>query len=83
MQIEYGIDTTAPADGIVDNWVDNAATPSQVRQVRLRFIARTRFPEAGWAETRPALGNHAAGATPDGYRRRIYDIVIDVRNSGV
>jgi len=60
-----------------------ALNPSQIRQVRLLFIARTRLPEAGWAETRPALGNRAAGATPDGYRRRTYDIVIDVRNSGV
>lgn len=83
MQLEYGIDTSAPADGIVDIWVDSPATPSQVRQVRLRYIARTRLPEAGWAETRPALGNHAAGTTPDGYRRRTYDIVLDVRNSGV
>ena len=83
MQLDYGIDTSAPADGIVDSWVPNPATLSQVRQVRLRFVARTRLPEAGWVETRPALGNHAAGTTPDGYRRRTYDIVIDLRNSGV
>jgi type IV pilus assembly protein PilW len=83
MQLEYGIDTSAPADGIVDSWVAIPATLSQVRQVRLRFVARTRLPEAGWAETRPELGNHAAGTTPDGYRRRTYDIVIDLRNSGV
>ena len=85
MQLEYGIDTSTPADGVVDSWVPSPTLTQlgQVRQVRLRFIARTRFPEAGWSETRPALGNHAAGATPDGYRRRTYDIVIDVRNSGV
>ena len=83
MQLGYGIDTSAPADGIVDGWVDNPATPSQVRQVRLRFVARTRLPEAGWSETRPAIGNHPGGGTADGYRRRTYDIVIDVRNSGV
>jgi type IV pilus assembly protein PilW len=82
MQLTYGLDTNA--DGIVDRWVPpGAVTPSQIRQVRLQFIARTRLPEAGWAEARPALGNRAAGTTPDGYRRRIYDIVIDVRNSGV
>jgi hypothetical protein len=83
MQLEFGIDTSAPADGIVDSFVANPATLSQVRQVRLQFIARTRLPEAGWSETRPALGNHAAGATTDGYRRRTYDLVLDVRNSGV
>lgn len=89
LQLSYGLDTNN--DGVVDLWrneVDPAdlALPgeiSQVRQVRLRFIARTRLPEAGWSETRPALGNRAAGTTPDGHRRRTYDIVIDVRNSGV
>jgi len=81
MQLTYGLDTTA--NGVVDTWVSSPSTLSQIRQVRLQFIARTRLPERGWAEIRPALGNHPAGATPDGNRRRIYDIVIDVRNSGV
>lgn len=81
MQLAYGLDTNA--DGIVESWTATPTTPSQIRQVQLQFIARTRLPEAGWAETRPALGNRAAGTTPDGYRRRTYDIVIDVRNSGV
>ncbi|MGB7631007.1 MAG: PilW family protein, partial [Candidatus Deferrimicrobium sp.] len=82
MQLTYGLDTNA--DGIIDSWVPpGAVTPSQIRQVRLQFIARTRLPEPGWSETRPAIGNRAAGTTPDGYRRRTYDIVIDVRNSGV
>jgi len=83
MQLTYAIDTSSPADGVVDVWTSNPATPSQIRQVRLQFVARTRLPEAGWAETRPALGNHPGGGTADGYRRRIYDVVIDVRNSGV
>jgi len=90
MQLSYGLDTNN--DGVVDAWRNDLAggpvlsVPAeipQVRQVRLRFIARTRLPDAGWSETRPALGNRAAGTTPDGYRRRTYDIVIDVRNSGV
>jgi len=81
MQLTYGIDNNA--DGIIENWSSSPTTPSQIRQVRLQFIARTRLPEAGWSELRPALGNRAAATTPDGYRRRIYDIVIDVRNSGV
>ena len=84
MQLTYGLDTSTPADGVVDSWTPNPtfAQLTQVRQVRLEFIARSRLPEAGWVETRPALGNHPAGATSDGYRRRTYDIVIDVRNSG-
>ncbi len=85
MQFSYGLDTSLPADGVVDSWTPNPTILQllQVRQFRLQIIARTRLPEAGWSEPRPALGNHAAGATPDGYRRRTYDIVIDVRNSGV
>jgi type IV pilus assembly protein PilW len=84
MQLAYGLDTTTPTDGIVDSWVPNPtfAQLALVRQVRLQFIARARLPEIGWAETRPALGNRPAGTTPDGYRRRTYDIVIDLRNSG-
>jgi type IV pilus assembly protein PilW len=80
MQLTYGLDTGG--DGIVDNWTPSPTTPSQIRQVRLQLVARSRLPEAGWSETRPSIGNHAAGTAPDGYRRRIYDIVIDVRNSG-
>lgn len=87
LQLSYGLDTSG--GGAVTAWrnrlgdpVLTAAEIPQIRQVRLQIIARTRLPEAGWAETRPALGNQAAGAGADGYRRRIYDIVIDVRNSG-
>jgi len=82
---ETGIPGTAAVDDPttgVSSVTGLALNPSQVRQVRLLFIARTLLPEAGWAETRPGLGNRAAGTTPDGYRRRIYDIVIDLRNPG-
>jgi prepilin-type N-terminal cleavage/methylation domain-containing protein len=85
MQVAYGLDTstTTPPAGIVDTWTSSPATPSQIRQVRMQFLARTRLPEAGWSETRPALGNNNGPFTADGYRRRTYDIVLDVRNSGV
>jgi type IV pilus assembly protein PilW len=80
MQLTYGVDTGT--DGLVDAWT---ATPtlSQVRQVRLQLLARTRIPDRDWSETRPALGNHAAGVAVDGYRRRVADVVVDVRNSGI
>jgi prepilin-type N-terminal cleavage/methylation domain-containing protein len=86
VQLQYGLDTTATSDGIVDSWVDNVATSAQIaqiRQVRLLILARTRLPDREWRETRPALGNHGGGGTADGYRRRIADVVVDVRNSGV
>jgi hypothetical protein len=92
MQLSYGLDVNN--DGVVDNpntntWVTSPSTPQipQIRQVRLQLIARSRLPEAGWSEKRPGsaegFGNRTDVATPDGYRRRTYDIVIDVRNSGV
>ncbi|MBI5906384.1 MAG: PilW family protein [Deltaproteobacteria bacterium] len=81
MQFTYGLDTDA--DGTVDTWTPSPASPAQIRQVRMQLLARTRFTEQGWAETRPALGNRPGGTAADGYRRRVHDIVIDVRNSGV
>ncbi|OGP81224.1 MAG: hypothetical protein A2Z13_08870 [Deltaproteobacteria bacterium RBG_16_64_85] len=85
MQFRYGLDTTGTPDGIVDTWVDNVTTAqiTQIRQVRIFLLARTRTQETGWNEIRPALGNRAAGTTADGYKRRILDKVVHVRNSGL
>jgi len=82
LQFQYGIDITVPKDGIVDQWVDTPADITQIRQVRLQLLARTRIPDINWSETRKALGNRSAGTAADGYRRRTIDVVIDVRNSG-
>ncbi|RJP24546.1 MAG: prepilin-type N-terminal cleavage/methylation domain-containing protein [Deltaproteobacteria bacterium] len=82
MQFTYGLDTDITPDGVVDTWTPSPASPGQIRQVRIQLLARTRFTEQGWSETRPALGNRPGGTTADGYRRRVHDIVIDVRNSG-
>jgi hypothetical protein len=69
----------------VDTWVDSVSTAqiAQIRQVRIFLLGRTRTQEKGWTEIRPALGNRAAGTTTDGYKRRILDKVVDVRNSGM
>jgi type IV pilus assembly protein PilW len=85
MQFRYGLDTTATPDGIVDTWVDNVTTAQipLIRQVRIFLLARTRTQEKGWSEIRPALGNRAAGTTADGYKRRILDKIVYVRNSGL
>jgi type IV pilus assembly protein PilW len=86
LQLAYGLDTNA--DGVVDQWRNDGGAVlavgeiPQIRQVRLRILARSRLPDRNWSETRPALGNHAGGGTADGYRRRISDVMIDVRNSG-
>ena len=83
LQLTYGVD--ANGNGVIESgeWSPAPVNLSLVRQVRMQYVARTRQPEAGWSEARPTIGNRTDVATPDGYRRRIYDIVIDVRNSGV
>jgi len=81
MQFQYFLDTNF--DGVPDTWSDNPADLTQIRQVRILMSARTRFPEKGWKEVRPALGNHPAGAAADGYRRRLLAIILDVRNAGI
>jgi type IV pilus assembly protein PilW len=83
LQLAYGLD----ADGDISTpltWISSPAGAqwAQIRQIRLMIMARSPRPDRNWTETRPALGNHPGGATTDGYRRRIIDVVIDVRNSG-
>ena len=82
MQFQYGLDTSFPADFIVDTTgvnSPNATQIPQIRQVRVMLSARTRMPEKKWQEVRPAMGDRAAGAA-DQYRRRTIDVAIDLRN---
>jgi prepilin-type N-terminal cleavage/methylation domain-containing protein len=81
MQFQYFLDTDF--DGVPDTWSDNPGDLTQIRQVRILLCARTKFPEKGWQEVRPTLGNHPAGTGADGYRRRVLAITVDVRNAGI
>lgn len=81
IQFQYFLDTDF--DGVPDTWSDNPLDLTQIRQVRILLCARTKFPEKGWQEVRPALGNHPAGTGADGYRRRMLAITLDVRNAGI
>ncbi len=81
MQFQYFLDTDF--DGVPETWSDNPGDLTQIRQVRILLCARTKFPEKGWQEVRPALGNRPAGAGADGYRRRMLAITLDVRNAGI
>jgi len=81
MQFQYGLDTNG--DFIVDTTAVNSPTAAQIpqiRQVRVMLSARTRMPERKWQEVRPAMGDRAAGAAADQYRRRTIDVAIDLRN---
>jgi len=81
MQFQYGLDTNS--DFVVDTTAVNAPTAAQIpqiRQVRVWLSARTRMAERKWQEVRPAMGDRAAGAAADGYKRRTIDVAIDLRN---
>ncbi|MGZ8440220.1 MAG: PilW family protein [Candidatus Deferrimicrobiaceae bacterium] len=81
MQFQFGLDTNG--DFIVDTTAVNSPTAAQIpqiRQVRVMLSARTRMPEKKWQEVRPAMGDRAAGAAADGYKRRTIDVAIDLRN---
>jgi prepilin-type N-terminal cleavage/methylation domain-containing protein len=81
LQFQYSRDTNG--DGLLevtnDNVVGNA---SQVRQVRVLLLARSRITEKGWVDTgNRIMADHTPGAANDGYRRRRTEMVVDVRNS--
>jgi hypothetical protein len=81
LQFQYSRDTNG--DGLLevtdDNVVGNA---SQVRQVRVFLLARSRITEKGWVDTgNRNMADHTPGAANDGYRRRRTEMVVDVRNS--
>jgi prepilin-type N-terminal cleavage/methylation domain-containing protein len=93
MQVQLGVDPAG--DGILDGpsagdeWYGNVASDTTaagtdiIRAVRLTLIAQSVAPTAGIGQYyRPAAGNHAAATTPDNYRRRILNSVIEVRNLG-
>ena len=72
------------ADG---NWHDNPSSPEDILAVRINVLVRTRSEGTEWKTaglgTRPAIEDHAAATTKDGYRRRLLTTVVDVRNMGI
>lgn len=73
-----GTETNAPAA------VAPPTVPA-IRAVRISLLARSRDPNASSARisTRPALEDHGAGASADGYHRRLFTKVVEVRNLGL
>lgn len=72
-----GTETHSPAA------VTPPAVPA-IRAVRISLLARARDPnsKATQISTRPALEDHAAGAGPDRYHRRLATKVVEVRSLG-
>jgi type IV pilus assembly protein PilW len=89
MQIEYGLDTTVPADGSPDTYTANPTTVAQWAQVvamRLHLLARNTEVTPGFTDTKTyQLGLKADGtannvAPGGGYRRHEYTELVRVQN---
>lgn len=93
MQVSLGYDRNS--DGILtevgsaandDEWVFNVAgessageAPTNLREVRIVLVGRTRLPNPNFQGARPAVLDRAQGA-PDGYRRKIKGTKVKIRN---
>ena len=51
-----------------------------MRALRVTLIARAIQPVTVPIYTRPAAGDHLVAAVPDGFRRRVLNAIVEVRN---
>ena len=81
MQFQYSLDTNG--DGAIDVTDNNTVVnPANIRQVHVYLLARTRQTEKDWKDNvSRSMANHGTGVLNDGYRRRVVDFIVDVRNS--
>jgi hypothetical protein len=92
LQVAYFLDDDT--DGVVDadeihgngtgpDYVAGAQDGSELREVRVSLVTRTRTPDREWTQGRPqALENRAASVANDGFRRRTYTSTVMLRNVG-
>jgi prepilin-type N-terminal cleavage/methylation domain-containing protein len=92
LQVAYFLDDDT--DGVVDademhgngtgpDYVPGDQDGSEIREVRVNLVTRTRAEDAEWTLGRPqALENRAAGGGTDGFRRRTYTSPVMLRNVG-
>lgn len=85
LQFAFGLDTDD--DGTVDSWINNAdltdSQKDQVRSVRISVLGRTAKEDGSFSGSRPAVEDHAASETSDGYRRKLLQVTVKVRNLGL
>ena len=55
----------------------------QVRMVKIVILARTASEHRGYSNVRPGIEDNPEGATADGYRRKLLQVTVDVRNMGL
>jgi len=92
LQVAYFLD--ADTDSVVDaneihgngtgpDYAAGAQDGSEVREVRVNLVTRTRAEDREWTQGRPqALENRAPGLVNDGFRRRTYTSTVMLRNVG-
>lgn len=84
LQVEYGIDTTAPGDGSPDVYKSAPAWPSDwqnVMSVRVYVLARNLEKTANFTDTKSyALGPVSVSAPNDSYRRHAYSELVRLNN---
>ena len=96
MQVSLGYDRNS--DGILtevgtaandDEWIFNVTgesnaleAPTNLREMKIVLVGRTRLPNAKFKGVRPAILDRGQGAT-DGYHRKIRETKIQIRNLGV
>ena len=89
LQFRFWLDTDD--NGTIDARVGEAGgdldlsdpEKSQVRLVEIYVLGRTNSQHRGYSEARPAILDHAAGTTNDGYRRKQLQVTVKVRNLGL
>jgi type IV pilus assembly protein PilW len=81
LQFEYGIDTSNPPDGQIDNWVDNPATIKQIKAVRTFLLARTGKQDRDYVDKKTyTLAGTTLGPFNDHYHRLLLESTVIVRN---
>jgi prepilin-type N-terminal cleavage/methylation domain-containing protein len=91
LQVAYFLD--ADGDGVVDagetrgddenDYVASAQDGSEVREVRVNLVTRTRREDREWTQGQAqALENRAPAGASDGFRRRTYTSTVMLRNVG-
>ena len=70
-------------DGTNANYAAAGRDASQLRELRVSVVTRTRLEDRAWTQGRSQpLENRPAGAADDGYRRRVYTSTVMLRNIG-
>jgi prepilin-type N-terminal cleavage/methylation domain-containing protein len=81
LQFEYGIDTDSPADGQIDNWVNNPATIKQIKAIRIFLLTRTGKQDREYVDRKTyTLAGTTLGPYNDNFHRLLLESTITIRN---